>query len=73
MIRSIGTPASDAAHNASMMSGSSSWFILAMMRAGRPALWFSISRSISSSSRGRMVDGATSSVEQSGACAWPVR
>ena len=35
-IRSIGTPAFEASHRASIMSGSSSWFILAMMRAGFP-------------------------------------
>ena len=37
MIRSIGTPALDASHRASIISGSSSWFILATMRAGFPA------------------------------------
>ena len=44
MMRSIGTPAFDASHRASIMSGSSSWFILAMMRAGCPARLISISR-----------------------------
>ena len=66
MIRSIGTPASDAPQRASIISGSSSWFILATIRAGRPARWFSLSRSISSSRRGRIVVGATSSAEQCG-------
>ena len=33
-----------ASHRASIMSGSSSWFILATMRAGCPARLFSISR-----------------------------
>ena len=36
-MRSIGTPARDASQSAAMIAGSSSWFILAMMRAGRPA------------------------------------
>ena len=34
MMRSMGTPAWDASHRASIMSGSSSWFILTMMRRG---------------------------------------
>ncbi len=59
MIRSMGTPAFEASHKASIMSGSSSWFILAMMRAGCPRRLLSISRWISSRSRGRMVIGAT--------------
>ena len=37
------------------------------MRAGRFSFLFSISRRISSITRGRMVEGATSSVAQSGA------
>jgi len=73
IIKSIGTPASDARHKASIMSGSSSWFILATIRAGRPARWFSIPCCISSSKRGRMVVGATRSAEQCGATACPVR
>ena len=60
MMRSIGTPAFDASHKASIMSGSSSWFILAMMRAECPARLFWISRWIRSSRRGRMFIGATS-------------
>ena len=36
-IRSIGTPAWEASYRAEMMSGSTSAFILAMIRAGRPA------------------------------------
>ena len=50
-IRSIGTPAWDASYSAEMMSGSTSAFILAMMRAGRPARAWAISRRIISRNR----------------------
>ena len=43
-IRSTDTPARDASQSAAMVAGSSSWFILATMRLGRPARWLSISR-----------------------------
>ena len=71
--RSISTPAPAAAHSASMMAGSSSWFILATIRAGRPARWLSVSLWISARNRERIVEGATRSVWQWGACARPVR
>ena len=66
-IRSIGTPAWDARTSVAQISGSSSWFIFAMMRAGRPARWCSISRSISSRKRvAHGASGATSSVANAG-------
>ena len=49
---------------AAQISGSSSWFILQTIRAGRPASWFAISRSISSTNLARMCSGATSSVRE---------
>ena len=42
-----------------MMSGSTSAFILAMIRAGRPACWCAISRRIMLRNRSRMPRGAT--------------
>ena len=61
-IRSISTPACEAARSASQTPRSSSWFILAMIRAGRPARRWATSPSISARNRSRMLTGATSSL-----------
>ena len=72
-IRSTGTPACEAAERSAQISGSSSWFIFATIRAGRPARWCSISRSISRSKLARICTGATSSDWKNGVRARPVR
>ena len=61
--RSTGTPVCDARDRSAHISGSSSWFILQTIRAGRPAWWFPISRSIRSTNSERIDIGATASVE----------
>ena len=60
-IRSIDTPACDARYSASIVSVSATAFILATIRPPRPARANAASRSISSITRCRMLDGATSS------------
>ena len=72
-IRSTGTPAPEARDSRAHISGSSSWFILQTIRAGRPASWFAISASSSSTNRALMCSGATSSSENDGVRERPVR
>jgi hypothetical protein len=59
MMRSISTPAWEAAYMASMTEGSRRAFILATMRAGRPAAACSDSRRMSCRKLSAMVSGAT--------------
>ena len=59
IIRSISTPAHDASYSASIVSRSSSAFILAMIAAGFPALAFAVSRRISPSTSSASPIGAT--------------
>ena len=56
-IKSICTPARLASYRARMMPGSISEFILAMMRAGRPARASAVSAAMRSSSMGLRVKG----------------
>ena len=59
-IRSISTPACDAAYSARITASSSSAFIFAMIRAGLPSRAWRASRRIAKSRRSCIVNGASS-------------
>ena len=62
---SIGTPAVEAVYSSSTTVGSTSAFTLSRIRAGAPSAAAAATRRISSTSRSRMVNGATSSLRNS--------
>ena len=59
---SIGTPACDAVYSSSITTGSTSWLSFSRIRVFSPAAAAAVTRRISSISRARIENGATSSL-----------